>query len=88
MTGKRRRRSGLPVMGWRAVPEFRVNRLAAFSWVTVQGYQPLTAMSDRLPMTCKGGSSAAMSIRDVKVIEQGTTVPPMQGRRDRVRCEA
>jgi hypothetical protein len=31
MTGKRQRRGGLPVMGWQAVPEFRVNRLAAFS---------------------------------------------------------
>jgi hypothetical protein len=70
MTDKRRRRSGLPVMDWRAVPEFRVNRLAAFGWVTLQGYQPLTAMSDRLQMTCKGGLNAAISIYGVKVIDR------------------
>ena len=79
MTGKRWCRSGLPVMGWRTVPESRVYRPAAFSWVTVQGYQPPTAMSDRRQMTCKGGLSAAMSIRGVKVIERKPRSRPCRG---------
>jgi hypothetical protein len=70
MTGKRRRCGGLPVMGWHAVPEFRVNRLAAFSWGTVQGYQPLTTMSDRLQMTSKDGLNTALSIHGVKIIDR------------------
>jgi len=79
MTGKRRCRSGLPVMGWRTIPESQVYRPAAFNRITLQGYQPPTAVSDRRQLTCKDGFSAAMSIRGVKVIERKPRSRPCRG---------
>jgi len=63
MTGKRWCRSSLPVMGWRTVPESRVYCPAAFNRVTLQGYQPPTAMSDRRQLTCKDGLSGRKKLR-------------------------
>jgi len=88
MTGKCWCRSGLPVMGWRTVPESRVYRPAAFNWVTIVGLSAThshvgpSATDMQMWVKCSNVDPWCQGNREE------TTVPPMQRRRDRVRCEA